>query len=39
MARTYHPDKVADEAQEVREFAEAKMKEINAAYSELKLRV
>ncbi|CAA9428869.1 MAG: hypothetical protein AVDCRST_MAG01-01-2763 [uncultured Rubrobacteraceae bacterium] len=36
MARTYHPDKVAGEAQEVREFAEDKMKEINAAYSELK---
>ena len=38
MARTYHPDKVAGEAQEVREFAEEKMKEINAAYSELKRR-
>ena len=37
MARTYHPDKVAGEAQEIREFAEEKMKEINAAYSELKL--
>ena len=38
MARTYHPDKVAGEALEVREFAEEKMKEINAAYSELKRR-
>ena len=38
MARTYHPDKVAGEAQEVREYAEEKMKEINAAYSELKHR-
>ena len=37
MARTYHPDKVAGEAQEIREFAEEKMKQINAAYSELKL--
>ena len=36
MAHTYHPDKVAGEVLEVREFAEAKMKEINAAYSELK---
>ena len=38
MARTYHPDKVAGETPEVREFAEEKMKEINAAYSELKRR-
>ena len=37
LARTYHPDKVAGETLEVREFAEAKMKQINAAYSELKL--
>ena len=37
MARTYHPDKVAGEAEEVRGYAEEKMKEINAAYSELKL--
>ena len=39
LARTYHPDKVAHLAPEVREFAEERMKEINAAYSELKLRI
>ncbi len=38
LARTYHPDKVAGESREVREYAERRMKEINAAYSELKLR-
>ncbi len=38
MAHTYHPDKVAGESREVREYAERRMKEINAAYSELKLR-
>ena len=37
LARTYHPDKVAHLDPKVREFAEEKMKEINAAYSELKL--
>jgi hypothetical protein len=36
MARTYHPDKVAHQATERREYAEERMKEINAAYSELK---
>ena len=36
LARTYHPDKVANLAPEVREFADLKMKEINAAYAQLK---
>ena len=38
LALTYHPDKVANLAPEVREFADQKMKEINAAYAELKLQ-
>ena len=38
LARTYHPDKVAHLDQEAREFSEERMKEVNAAYSELKLR-
>ena len=33
-----HPDKVADMAPEFREIAERRMKEINAAYEELKRR-
>jgi hypothetical protein len=36
LALTYHPDKVANLPPEVREFADYKMKEINAAYAELK---
>jgi DnaJ domain len=36
LALTYHPDKVANLSPEVREFADSKMKEINAAYAELK---
>ncbi len=36
MARTYHPDKVANLPEEDRESAERQMKEINAAYTELK---
>lgn len=36
LARIYHPDKVANLAPEIREFAHNKMKEINAAYAELK---
>jgi DnaJ-domain-containing protein 1 len=36
LARTHHPDKVAKLKPEVREYSEEKMKEINAAYSELK---
>jgi hypothetical protein len=36
MARMYHPDKVAGLAPEFRELAEERMKEINAAYEELK---
>ena len=38
LALTYHPDKVANLPAEVREFADHKMKEINAAYAELKLQ-
>jgi hypothetical protein len=36
LALTYHPDKVVNFPAEVREFADHKMKEINAAYAELK---
>jgi len=36
LARSYHPDKVANLEPEVREYSERRMKEINAAYSELK---
>jgi hypothetical protein len=36
LARTHHPDKVANLEPEVREYSERRMKEINAAYSELK---
>ncbi len=38
LALTYHPDKVANLPPEVREFADQKMKEINAAYAQLKLK-
>jgi hypothetical protein len=38
LARMYHPDKVANLSPEVREFADQKMKEINAAYARLKGR-
>ena len=37
-ARMYHPDRVASLPPEVREQAELRMKEINAAYGELKRR-
>lgn len=37
-AKVYHPDRVASLAPEVREMAELRMKEINAAYGELKRR-
>ena len=37
-ARMYHPDRVASLAPEVQEMAEIRMKEINAAYGELKRR-
>ncbi|MDP9486763.1 MAG: J domain-containing protein [Actinomycetota bacterium] len=37
MARLYHPDKVANLPEEDREAAEVRMKQINAAYSDLKL--
>jgi hypothetical protein len=36
LALTYHPDKVATLPQEVREYADQRMKEINAAYAHLK---
>ncbi len=36
MARMYHPDKVANQSPKVREYAEQRMKEINAAYALLK---
>jgi hypothetical protein len=38
MARNYHPDKVLDLPAEARELSERRMKEINAAYNELKRR-
>jgi len=38
MARMYHPDKVANQSPQVREYAEQRMKEINAAYALLKRR-
>jgi DnaJ like chaperone protein len=36
MARAHHPDKVANLPEEDREVSERRMKEINAAYAELK---
>jgi DnaJ-domain-containing protein 1 len=36
LARTHHPDKVANLEPEVREYSEQRMKEINAAYAELR---
>jgi len=36
LALTYHPDKVAHLAPEAQEFADHKMKEISAAYAQLK---
>ncbi len=36
LALTYHPDKVAHLKPEVREYADQKMRGINAAYAELK---
>ena len=36
LVQMYHPDKVANLAPEFREVAERRMKEINAAYEELK---
>jgi hypothetical protein len=36
LARTHHPDKVANLEPEVREYSEQRMKEINSAYAELK---
>jgi hypothetical protein len=38
LARTHHPDKVANLAPDVKEYSEQRMKEINAAYSQLKHR-
>ncbi len=37
-AQQYHPDKVAGQGSQVRQEAERRMKEINAAYDELKRR-
>ena len=36
LVHMYHPDKVAELAPEFREVAEQRMKEINAAYEDLK---
>ena len=36
LARTHHPDKVANLEPDVREYSEQRMKEINAAYAEFK---
>jgi len=36
LARSYHPDKVANLEPKVREYSERRMKEINAAYAEFK---
>jgi hypothetical protein len=36
LARTHHPDKVANLEPEVREYSEQRMKEVNAAYAEFK---
>jgi hypothetical protein len=36
LALTHHPDKVANLKPEVREYSEQRMKEINAAYAEIK---
>lgn len=38
LVQQYHPDKVANLASEFREVAERRMKEINAAYEELRRR-
>ena len=38
LARTYHPDKVEHLEPEAREYSEQRMKEINAAYAELRGR-
>ena len=38
QAKMYHPDRVASLDTEVRKMAELRMKEINAAYAELKHR-
>jgi DnaJ-domain-containing protein 1 len=38
MAQMYHPDKVATMAPEFKELAETRMKELNSAYDQLKLK-
>jgi DnaJ-class molecular chaperone len=38
LAFMHHPDRVADMGAEAREHSEERMKEINAAYSELRRR-
>lgn len=39
LVKQYHPDKVATLAPEFREVAEQRMKEINAAYAQLKRHI
>jgi curved DNA-binding protein CbpA len=38
LAFMYHPDRVAVMGPEARQYSEERMKEINAAYSELRRR-
>ena|SRR5919106_6390699 len=38
LAFTHHPDRVAGMSSEAREYSEERMKELNAAYSELRRR-
>jgi DnaJ-domain-containing protein 1 len=38
LALTHHPDRVAGMGREAREYSEERMKEINAAYAELRRR-
>jgi hypothetical protein len=38
MAQMYHPDKVATMAPEFKELADTRMKELNSAYAQLKLK-
>jgi DnaJ-domain-containing protein 1 len=38
LVQQYHPDKVADMGPELRDLAERRTQEINAAYTELKAR-
>jgi curved DNA-binding protein CbpA len=38
LAFIHHPDRVADVGSEARQYSEERMKEINAAYAELRRR-